>query len=177
MLVAATVYETGLADSPKSTPSSRIVLEVVNRHFTVGEKIPSLYLRVLSDGTAECHAIKYWDETDVKKMKTLPAEDFAKLMALIDEPGLLKVRSRYKLMDWVFDSWMEWEIKIQHPGNVQKIEVASFSPASAQAWNTPYPDALVKLGCLIEKVRNDVYADSPRDFDSDECKKALATEP
>jgi hypothetical protein len=43
----------------------------MNRHFTVGKKIPSLYLRVFSDGTAECHTEKFWEEADVTKTKVL----------------------------------------------------------------------------------------------------------
>jgi len=49
----------------KSSPSAKLILEVMNRHFTVGRKIRSVYLRVYSDGTAECHTVKYTgDETD-----------------------------------------------------------------------------------------------------------------
>jgi hypothetical protein len=63
-------------------------------------------------------------------------------------------------MHFVVDSWMEWDIKLQHPGSVQRIRVASFSPDSARERNQLYPDALIKLGCSILKIRNDVYGDA-----------------
>jgi hypothetical protein len=147
------------ANAVKSGPSSKVILEVMNRHFTVGKKIPSIYLRVFSDGSAECHAEKYWDEPDTVKKKALSHEDFEQLKALVGEPELLSVRPRYELMDQVIDSWMEWTIKVPHSRNVQKIEVANFAPAAAKEHKEPYPDVLVKLGCSIWKARRDVYGD------------------
>jgi hypothetical protein len=164
-LVAATLlYESSnsrieAANAVKPGPSPKVILEVINRHFTVGKKIPSIYLRVFSDGSAECHAEKYWDEPDTVKKKALSHEDFEQLKALVGQPELLSVRPRYELMDQVIDSWMEWTIKVPHGRNVQKIEVANFAPAEARERKEPYPDVLVKLGCSIWKIRSNVYAD------------------
>jgi hypothetical protein len=150
-VAAATVVKAG--------PSSKIILEVINRHFTVGKKIRSVYLRVFSDGSAECHAEKYWDEPDTVKRKALSHEDLAQLKALVEQPELLTVKPRYKLMAPVIDSWMEWTIKVPHGRRVQQIEVANFDPAAAKERNERYPEVLVKLGCSIWKMRSDVYAD------------------
>jgi hypothetical protein len=47
------------SEDKKTELSQKVVLEVRNIHFTMGKKIPSIYLRVFSDGTAECHTEKY----------------------------------------------------------------------------------------------------------------------
>jgi hypothetical protein len=131
----------------------------MNRYFTVGEKIPSIYLRVFSDGSAECHAEKFWDEADTVKKKVLSHEDFEQLRGLVGQPELLSVKPRYELMESVIDSWMEWTINVPYGRNVQRIEVANFSPVAAKERGEPYPDVLEKLGCSISKARSDVYGD------------------
>jgi len=71
LLVAISTVGLRLADAQPAEPASRkLVLEVINRHFTVGKKVPSIYLRVFSDGTAECHTEGYSNESDVVKEKT-----------------------------------------------------------------------------------------------------------
>jgi hypothetical protein len=148
--------------------SPQVILEVTNRHFTVGKKIPSVYLRVYADGTAECHTEKYWDEPDVVNRKTLAPDDFEKLKKLLDEPSLLTVQHRFERMYPVVDSWMEWTIKIPHSPNAEIIQIAGFSPSAARERNQPYPDIVLKLGCSIQRLRGDVYGDAPPE--SDECK-------
>lgn len=150
---------TEAANALTTGPSSRVTLEVINRHFTVGKKIKSVYVRVFSDGTAECHTEKYWDEPDNVKRKVLAPDDFERLEALLKQPELLSVKPRYGLMATVVDSWMEWTIKVPHGQNGQTIEVANFNPTAAKESKKPYPDVLVKLGCSIWKIRSDVYAD------------------
>lgn len=165
LFVAGAVVNWGQSNSAeaatalKAGPSRRVNLEVINRHFTVGKKIRSVYLRVFSDGTAECHTEKYWDEPDSVKRKVLAPDDFEKLKDLLKRPELLSAKPRYGLMAPVVDSWMEWTIKVPHGQNVQNIEVANFNPTAAKESKTPYPDVLVKLGCSIWKIRSDVYAD------------------
>jgi len=151
----------------KSNAPRTLILEVINRHFTVGEKIPSTYLKVYSDGTAECHAPKYWDEPDVAKTKSLPIEEFNQLKALLEQPDLLNVKHRYERMYTVMDSWMEWTIKIDHPSGEQSFEVSGFSPSSAKASNQPYPEALTKLGCSIQKIRSEVFGYEPHRAEAD----------
>ena len=163
------------ANALKSGPSSKVILEVINRHFTVGKKIRSVYLRVSSDGTAECHTEKYWDEPDIVKTKVLAREDLERLRVLLEQPELLSVKHRYERMYPVIDSWMEWNIKLHHAGEAQIIEVAGFSPSAAKGRNQPYPDVLVKLGCSIWKLRSEVYGDqqAARAVHSEECNAAL----
>ena len=73
-------------------PRQKTILEVINRHFALGRKIPSVYLRVFSNGTAECDTEKYTkDETNVTKKKVLSSEEFEELKAIIDEPELLEI--------------------------------------------------------------------------------------
>jgi len=157
----------------KSETPPRVILEVINRHFTMGRKIPSVYLRVFSDGTAECRTVRYTgDEAEIVKKEKLSQEELERLESLIDNPGLLNVKKRYELMHAVVDSWMEWNIKVPHKGGAQKIQVLNFSPEAAREKNQPYPDALVKLGCSIWKLRLKVYGDEP-DYLNDDCKEAL----
>jgi hypothetical protein len=166
----------------KSGPSAKLILEVMNRHFTVGRKIRSVYLRVYSDGTAECHTVKYTgDETDdgpdIVKQKTLAPVELQSLEAVLHNPELLQVEKKYGLMYTVIDSWMEWDIRVPHGWHKEKIKVLNFSPASARKENHPYPPALLKLGCLIWKLRNDVFGDEAYGAEPlyriDDCKTAL----
>lgn len=148
------------------------VLVVINWHFTVGKKIPSVYLKVFSDRTAECHTLAYSGvEPKVTKTKMLAPDEFEKLMAVLDGPELLNVNSRYESKRMVIDSWMEWDISIQRPSHAQKVEVVNFSPSwfgNAQ----PYPGALLQLGCSVWKIRDEVFGDEPGHRDA-KCKKAL----
>ncbi len=113
----------------------------------------------MSDGTAECHTEKYWDEPDTVKRKVLAAEDFERLKSLLAQPELLNAKARYGLMAPVIDSWMEWTIKVPHGQYTQTIKVDNFNPTAANERKAPYPDTLVKLGCSIWKMRSDVYGD------------------
>ncbi len=161
----------------QSSSSPGVILEVINRHFTVGLKIPSLYLRVLSDGTAECHKLKYsGNEAEIVKKSKLAPDELGRLEALLGSADMLNVKKRYELMHFAVDSWMEWDIQVPHRGATQEIQVLNFSPESARERNQAYPDALVKLGCSIRKVRHEVYGDEPYEpsYLSDDCKKALA---
>lgn len=162
----------------QSSPSAKLILEVINRHFTVGRKIRSVYLRVYSDGTAECHTEKYWDEPDIVKHKTLDAGELQRLQAVLDNPELPHASEKYGLMAPVLDSWMEWNIRVPHGWHAQKIKVLNFSPASARNKNQAYPSAVLKLGCSIWKLRNEVYGDAQYDdrqpfYRVDDCKSAL----
>jgi hypothetical protein len=159
-------------ESPDNS-SGPVILEVINRHFTVGKKISSLYLRMFSDRTVECRPPSYTGkEADVANKKDLRPEEFKRIKALIDRPDLLKVKKRYELTHPVFDSWMEWDIKIQHPDGVQEISVSNFSPESTRGPSQPYPDALVMLGCSISKLRDELCGNEP-EYRRYNCEKVL----
>lgn len=133
----------------------KLLLRVVNRHFTVGKRIPSAYLMVFSDGSVECHALKFGrqDKDDVKKMQ-LSAEELAKLTSALHESGLQELSRDYKLQRFVVDSWMEWDISIEQPH--RKNVTVAFAGGSGQK---VLPDALGKLGCLILELRHKAYGD------------------
>jgi hypothetical protein len=163
-VVGAIVYDgctasTEAAATSESQTSSKVILEVINRHFTVGKKIRSVYLRVFSDGTGECHTEKYSDEPDIMKKKMLARKDFEALRTVLQERELSTLKHRYERMYPVVDSWMEWNIKISDHGPNRKIEVAGFSPSAAKKQNQPYPDVLVRLGCSIWKLRDEIYGE------------------
>ncbi len=153
--------------------TSRLLLEVINRHFTVGQKIPSVYLRVFFDHTVECHPVAYsGEEADIAKKEVLNPEEFEAVKAVVDQPELPKVKRRYELTHMVVDSWMEWDIKIQHPGRVQDVTIANFLPDPELGTSQPYPDVLVALGCSISRLRSEVCGDES-DYRRRNCEKAL----
>lgn len=161
----------------KANSSKTLLLEVINRHFTVGRHIPSVYLRVYSDGTTECHTEKFWDEPDVAKHKTLDPVELQQLQAVLDDPELPHVKREYGLMHIVIDSWMEWDIRVPHGWRAEKFTVLNFSPAWARKRNQAYPSPVLKLGCSIWKLRYEVYGDAQYQgepfYRADDCKKAL----
>ena len=56
-----------------------MLLEVVNTQFTMDMKIPSMYLKVMSDGTIECHAIRFGQkDTDSVKTTQVSLHELAK---------------------------------------------------------------------------------------------------
>ncbi len=111
-------------------------------------------------------------DTGGVKTKVLTPKEFEAVKGVVDRPELRKVEKRYELTHPVFDSWMEWEIKIQHPAGTQDITIANFSPESAREPNQPYPDALVMLGCSISKLRGEVCGDEP-EWRRSSCEKVL----
>jgi hypothetical protein len=161
-----------LANSQTAESASHptLILEVIQLHFTMGKKIPSVYLRLFSDGTAECHALRQPDGQDVAKQKTISVHEYEALKTILEDQQLLQVKHRYELMHPVFDSWTEWNITIKRRTGDQAFEVSGFSPTSA------YPKVLTKLGCSIWKLRREVYGDVPAWLDDghiQECKDAL----
>lgn len=133
-----------------------LLLRVVNRHFTVGKRIPSDFLKVFSDGTVECHAVKFGkhDEDAVKKTQLSPA-DLAKVNSTFNDSGFRQLSHGYKLHRLVVDSWMEWDITIKQPSHRQNITLA-FAGGSDQ---TALPEAIGKIGCLILQLRRNAYGD------------------
>jgi hypothetical protein len=76
----------------------------------MGRKIRSVYLRVYSDGTAQCHTVQYTgDETDdgpdIAKQKTLAPGELQSLEAILHSAELLQVKKKYRLMYTVIESW------------------------------------------------------------------------
>jgi hypothetical protein len=147
---------------PSGASSAQILLDVMNTHFTVGRKIPSMYLRIFSDHTVECESLAHTREkSGIVTKRVLTPEEFEAVRNAVDQPELLKVQRRYDLTHPVFDSWMEWDIKVRRAGGGQEINLAGFDPGYAEESAQPYPDALVRLGCSISKLRDKVCGDEP----------------
>jgi|HubBroStandDraft_1064217.scaffolds.fasta_scaffold00024_79 hypothetical protein len=145
-----------------------VILEVMNYHFTMGHKIPSVFLRVLSDGSVECRSLRTTGpEASVVKKKVLAPEEVKEVKAVIEQPELRDVKSRYELTHPIIDSWMEWDIRIPRTAGTQDIAIAAF--ASTPLGDGPYPIAVARLGCLTSKLRDEVYGDEP-DYRRRECK-------
>jgi hypothetical protein len=150
-------------------PASSVILEVTNTYWSFAEsRNPYVYLRVFSDGAAECQS-SHGDNPTIKK--TLTQDEFVQIKSVLRNPKLARVGPRYESRYAVLDSATEWTIKIQRPGEPQVIQVVEFFPWLGKQMKHPYPDALVKLGCSIEKLRADVSGESiPLDR---ECQRVL----
>jgi|HubBroStandDraft_6_1064221.scaffolds.fasta_scaffold319127_1 hypothetical protein len=142
---------------PSPDANAKVILEVVNNQFTMGRKIPSIYLRLFSDGTAECQTRKFTAREDLStKNATLPPKEFAEIRAVLNKPGLRGVKGRYEHPRVVFDSWMEWELRAPDSQLTQDVTI-SFGPATQQL--RTYPEALATLGCQIIKIRAELCGD------------------
>jgi hypothetical protein len=144
-----------LRRQPMQAPRSSS--KVVNNHFTVGKKLPSIYLKVFSNGTTECHALKDPKQTDTVKMQRLSEDGFAELKSALDQPELRGAKGRYEFPRVIIDSWSEWDLTA--PGSQLGRDVTISFGGGAQE-PRPYPEALAKLGCQIIKIRAAVYGDN-----------------
>jgi hypothetical protein len=145
------------AKPPASDTAPKVILEVINKHFTVGMKIPSIYLRLFSDGAAECHTLRFTgQEQDTVRNERLEPKEFAAIRSVLNQPELRSVTGRYEHPRIVVDSWMEWELRAPD-SQLRRDVTISFGPASQDL--RPYPRALGDLGCHILKIREYVYSD------------------
>jgi hypothetical protein len=160
--------------SPNRSSSADTLLEVMATHVTVASEVKYVYLRVFSDGTAEIQSSNNSDAETKERptiKKTLTQDEFLQIKSVVDAPKLADVAPKFETRYAIVDTWTEWRIKIRRSGQPQVIEVLEFSPALARTMKHPYPDALVKLGCSIKKLRADVSGESePLD---DECQRVL----
>jgi len=145
----------GQASSTNLSEPPGVLLQVVNRHFTVGKRIPSTYLKVLSDGTIECQAIDMHDVDAVKTTKISPSE-LARVTSLLSDSRLGNLSDRYAMQRFVIDSWMEWDITIDRTSLRSKRITLAFAGGSS---DSKLPDALRKLGCQILELRRKLYGD------------------
>jgi len=142
-----------LADS-----SRPVLLEVTNTHFMRGQEIPSVFLRITTDGVAYCEILKFsGKEADKFKRKKLTAKELDEVKADLNQSQVMDAGERYEFSRMVIDSWMEWTVTIPRAGREQHVAISFTRTSDAKA--RPYPDALAKLGCLILKLRGEVYGD------------------
>ena len=126
-----------------SSSDSKVILEIVNRHFTVGKRIPSLYLRLFSDGTVECSTIKFAEhDVATTKKERLKPDELAQVTSILNDPSLRDSAHDYALQRVVFDSWMEWDITINRPSLPPQNITLSFAGGSG---NSKLPRALARL--------------------------------
>jgi hypothetical protein len=142
-----------------SSYDSNVILEIVNRHFTVGKRIPSLYLRLFSDGTVECSTIKFGkhDVATTRKERLKP-EELAQVTSILNDPSLRGSAHDYALQRVVFDSWMEWDITINRPSPSLPPQNITLSFAGGSG-DSKLPRALTRLGCQILELRRRTYGD------------------
>ena len=102
LAVAVLARTNDLAQSVATSPLPSVLLEVTEADIStvtpIGEN-KFLYLRVLSDRTAECQSSFQVrkDESNVRLTytKTLTQEEFKRLRALIDNPEVAKIKAKY----------------------------------------------------------------------------------
>jgi len=71
---------------------------------------------------------------------------------MVSDPKLATLGPKYETRYAVVDSSDGMVIKIQRPGEPQSIRILEFLWLGENDEH-PYPDALVKLGCSIKKLR------------------------
>ena len=152
---ASVVCAVGQTSSTKLSEPPRVLLQVVNRHFTVGKRIPSDYLKVFSDGTVECQEIDNQYLDAVKKTQIGPNE-LVQVTSVLNDPTLRDLSRDYALPRVIIDSWMEWDITINRSAMPpQKITLAF----GGRSGTSRLPDGLRKLGCQILELRRRAYGD------------------
>jgi hypothetical protein len=147
-----------------------VIIEVINQHFTVGRQISSTYLKVFADRTVECQTLKFTgNEPNVVKNGRLTQEEFRQMEAVLSDPDLRIAKARYELTHSVMDSWMEWNIRIPRGVGTQVIAIADFGSTPLRI-DGFYPRSVLRLGCMISKVRDKLSSDEPARRRS-ECEK------
>ena len=154
----STVRVVGQSSSTRLSEPPRLVLEVVNEHFTRGEEIRSTFLKVLSEGTIECHAIRFgWkDEKDSVKTMQVSLAELAKISSVLNDPRLRDLNDRYRLQRPFTDGWISREININRPSLPRQYVRLFFAGGSG---DSVLPEALKKLGCQSLELRRKVYGD------------------
>jgi hypothetical protein len=168
------VPDCSFAQSSNPKPDANIILEVIATHTTFASQHSYVYLRVFPDGTAEFQSSKdSRSEGNVALVvrRTLNQDDFTRLKVAVSQPRLAALKLRYETRFAIVDTSTDWTIRIYASGRAQTVQVLEFSPGLARIMKHPYPEALVKLGCTIEKLRADVSGESER-LDS-ECSRVL----
>lgn len=169
------------AQSPTSSQTSNgtVILEVAAEDFDIAWRQEYLYLKVLSDRTAECQIIKRksgdkrFEKADILPVKrSLSQAELQQLQALLAKHDISQLDSKYKQrIAMMLDAGTAWRIRIPRSNQDQEIHVVAFAPDAAKAQKRPYPNALLALGCTIEKIRGETTGEN---IDSDdECRKVL----
>ena len=156
---------------PGRSSSGDTILEVFATHTSFEGDHRYVFVRVFTDGVAECESSKPSDPEHTMRKRLLTKDEYAKIKSVVDEPKVAKLGPRYETWYGVVDTSTEWRIEIRRTGQTQVIQILNFSPGLTKIMKHPYPNGLVKLGCNVEKLRANVIGESPS-LDS-ECKKVF----
>lgn len=161
---------------PESAPVAKVILEVIATDFDIGKSEQYLYLRVSSDLSAEAQTQS--STTSGKRdapvvRKTLRRGEFEKIQALLDRPDIPDLKTKYPSRLDFIDAGTSWDIKLLHKEHQQEIRLVAFDPHTARTLKRPYPDAVLKLGCVIEKLRISVSGE--KFITAEECAGTLAS--
>lgn len=159
-----------------SAPVAKVILEVIATHFDIGRSEQYLYLRVFSDLSAEaqtCSSTNTNKRDGTVVRKNLGQGEFDKIRTLLDRPDVRDLKTKYPSRLDVIDAGTSWDIKLLHQEHQQEIQVVAFAPHMARAQRRSYPQALVKLGCVIEKLRINVSAEKL--VQTEECAGTVAS--
>ena len=172
----------GQASTAYQNRDGTVILEVTAEDFDIAWRQEYLYLKVLSDGAAECQIAKRktgdmrFEKAEIKSIKrSLSASELEQLKALLAQNGISRLESTYKQRIAVMlDAGTAWDIRVPRTNQTQEIHVVAFAPDAAAAQKKPYPTALLTLGCIIEKLRSATIAETINT--DDECRKVLPTQ-
>jgi len=166
------------AQGPSITPTT--IIEVQAEEFDIAWNQHYLYLRVLSDGSAECQILERksgdqrFDVADITSTrKVLSEQQLKRLQTVLGQQSTLKLNTVYRqrIAD-ILDAGTVWDIKIAHSKRIQNVRVVEFAPDEAKEAKRPYPNSLLTLGCIINRLRADITGQSA--YVDDECQNLPA---
>ena len=161
----------------ESKEAGKAILEVNATYRDDYELIEHSYLvlRVLSDQTAEWQSLEKEPTRSEIFRKALSRSDFGNVVSIVNDRRIKKLQSSYALIHASPDTSTEWTISIPHGTQSQVIKIVQgsvFRPGLQKLFKRPLPATLVKLGCTIEKIRDQELATGDDHLD-DECLSVL----
>lgn len=169
-LLVVVAQSAGPAASSKALEG--IILDVPATQYAIGLDWDYAYVRVFSDGHAEAQTFTLKSPFEKPQLTTvtttLSRERFAAVEHLLDDSEVMDLDSRYpqRISKVVLDFFTVWHIRLRHRGSEQQLEVVEFAPVAAKQRGQPYPNALVKLGCVIAMTRAETIGE---EFRQPEC--------
>jgi len=182
LLVLVPSIAAAQVSTPVPNRPGTVILEVAAEDFDIAWRQEYLYLKVLSDGAAECQIVKRksgdmrFEKADIVPVKrSLSEAELRQLQALLAQDDISRLESTYRQrIALMLDAGTAWNIRIPRMNRTQEIHVVAFAPDAAKAQKRPYPTALLSLGCTIEKLRGETIGQNADT--EDECRKVLPTQ-
>jgi hypothetical protein len=147
-----------------------LILSVTATHATMQEKYSYQYLRLFSDASVECDSPAKSTHSTLRTR--LSDDEFSKVRSTLSDPRLFHLKASYETRYAVLDSSTAWKIDFLYKDKIRNVDVLEFSPELAKTMKHPYPEVLVRLGCTVLQLRQEVSGE-PVHLDS-ECRKYLA---